>query len=217
MAKVLFTGAHPDDIESGTGGCMARLKDKGYEVHGLSFTDGQIGYYDKSKTPEEVGVMRRNEMIAASEVIGYIPHFEGHMDGSLFAGISETESFLSLLRKISPDMVFAHWPVDTHPDHRAAGSIALAAWLKYKGGGERFYYYEVLTGRQTHCFHPMAYVDIRKYEALKFKAYLCHASQRLSTDFHCSQHLKRGAEIGRDCCEAYIPFTGTGTPGMIFE
>lgn len=214
--KVLFTGAHPDDIESGTGGCMARLKDLGHEIHGLSFTDGQIGYYEKGKSPEEVGKMRRDEMLAASRILGYIPHFSGYMDGSLYAGFAEIKFFLSLLEEFSPDMIFAHWPVDTHPDHRAAAGIALAAWLRYKGK-ENFYYYEVLTGRQTHSFQPVSYVDIENYEKMKFAAYLCHISQKLSTEFHSGQHRKRGAESGRICCEAFIPFADSEKFKMLFE
>jgi len=214
--KVLFTGAHPDDIESGTGGCMARLKDLGHEVHGLSFTDGQVGYYEKDKTPEEVGAMRRSEMLAASRILGYIPHFAGHMDGSLCAGPGEIKSFLSLLEEISPEMLFSHWPVDTHPDHRASASIALSAWLKYKGK-DAFYYYEVLTGRQTHCFNPVSYVDIEKYEGLKFKAYLSHLSQKLSNEFGLKQHRKRGCEAGRVCCEAFIPLADSENRKMLFE
>jgi len=132
--KALFTGAHPDDIESGAGGCMARLKDLGHELHGLSFTDGQIGYGLKDKTPLEVGEMRRNEMLAASRILGYAPHFAGHMDGSLCAGPHEVESFRSFLEELSPDMIFAHWPADTHPDHRASAAIALQAGSSSRAG-----------------------------------------------------------------------------------
>ena len=76
--RVLFAGAHPDDIESCAGGTMAKLAALGHEVHGLSFTDGQVGYYKGDKTPCEVGAMRRREMLAASAILGYTPHFSGH-------------------------------------------------------------------------------------------------------------------------------------------
>lgn len=195
---------------------MARLKDLGHEVHGLSFTDGQIGYSLKDKTPLEVGEMRRNEMLAASRILGYAPHFAGHMDGSLCAGPHEVESFRSFLEELSPDIIFSHWPVDTHPDHRASAAIALQAWLKFKGR-EAFYYYEVMTGRQTHCFNPVLYVDIAKYEEMKFKAYLSHRSQNLSREFGLKQHRKRGGDVGRACCEAFIPFADSASPKMLFE
>ena len=43
-------------------------------------------------------------------------------------------------------MVFTHWPVDGHRDHRAISALSYDAWL---GMGKKFalYYYEVSTGK----------------------------------------------------------------------
>lgn len=76
---------------------------------------------------------------------------------------------------------------------------------------------QVLTGRQTHSFQPVSYVDIENYEKIKFDAYLCHVSQKLSTEFHTRQHRKRGAEADRICCEAFIPFSDSEKSKILFD
>lgn len=34
-----------------------------------------------------------------------------------------------LLAATSPDVVFTHWPVDTHMDHQVASVLTIRAWM----------------------------------------------------------------------------------------
>src|SRR5262249_46225081 len=71
-------------------------------------------------------------------------------------------------------VVFAHWPIDTHRDHRAASLLTYDAWLR---GGRRFalYFYEVELGTQTQNFEPDHYVDITRVAELKRQACFANA------------------------------------------
>src|SRR5947209_20542426 len=73
-----------------------------------------------------------------------------------------------------PDVLFTHWPIDGHADHRAISMLAYDAWLKM---GKKFalYYYEVSDGEDTLMFPPTDFVDITATEPRKPAAVYAHA------------------------------------------
>ena len=84
--------------------------------------------------------------------------------------------FAERLNVEAPDVVFMHWMVDNHRDHRAISTLSYDAWLK---SGRKFalYYHEVSDGEDTMQFSPPRYVDIARMEARKKAACYAHASQ----------------------------------------
>jgi LmbE family N-acetylglucosaminyl deacetylase len=58
-----------------------------------------------------------------------------------------------------PDIVFTHWPIDSHKDHQAASLLTIQTWLRLK---QKFtlYFFEVCAGEQTLVFHPTGFIDI---------------------------------------------------------
>jgi len=56
----------------------------------------------------------------------------------------------------NPDVVIAHWPVDTHPDHRSVGILALPKVDAFHLG-EVFYFFEVMTGRAGQLYQVNAF------------------------------------------------------------
>ncbi|MFB4166873.1 PIG-L deacetylase family protein [Virgibacillus sp. JSM 102003] len=48
MKRTLFIQPHPDDNDIGAGATIAKLVDKGVEVHYLTVTDGGSGSTDKT-------------------------------------------------------------------------------------------------------------------------------------------------------------------------
>ena len=114
--------------------------------------------------------------------------------------------FRKLLAAQNPDIVFTHWPIDSHRDHRAASLLAYDAWLE---GGRKFdlYYFEVLQGEQTQVFHPTDYVDISEVESVKKAACFAHTSQLPATMFwpqHETMARFRGIECGVAMAEAFV-------------
>jgi len=60
---VLFTAPHPDDLEIGMGGAIAKLVKQGYRVGMLHMTSGE-------PTPRGTPEMRAAETAAAAAVLG---------------------------------------------------------------------------------------------------------------------------------------------------
>jgi N-acetylglucosamine malate deacetylase 1 len=115
------------------------------------------------------------------------------------------DEFRQLLEAEKPQVVFTHWPIDSHRDHRATSLLVYDAWL---AGGRKFalYYYEVSTGEETQLFWPTHYVDITATEARKQAACFAHASQDPATfyAYHQEMHRFRGHENGCKQAEAFV-------------
>ncbi len=115
------------------------------------------------------------------------------------------EAYRKLLEAQRPDVVFTHWPIDNHADHRAISMLTYDAWLKM-GKGFALYYYKVSNGEDTVHFSPSHYVNISQTEPRKRLACYAHASQ--SPDkFYALQELvtrMRGIESGHRRAEGYI-------------
>ena len=110
-----------------------------------------------------------------------------------------------MLEAEKPDVLFTHWPVDGHRDHRAISALAYDAWL---GMGKRFgfYYYEVSNGEDTLMFTPTDYVDISGTESRKRAACYAHASQAPDKFYALQSQVTRfrGVESGYAQAEAFI-------------
>jgi LmbE family N-acetylglucosaminyl deacetylase len=172
--KVVCVGAHPDDPESGCGGTLARYAAAGHAVTVIYLTRGEAGIPGKSH--EEAAAIRTAEAEAASKILGAKPAFAGQIDGATEINRQRAELLHQRLTAEQPDVVFTHWPIDTHPDHQAASLLTLRAYLAFR---KRFplYFFEVNSGSQTLGFVPSAYVDITATRDKKLAALLAHKSQ----------------------------------------
>jgi N-acetylglucosamine malate deacetylase 1 len=201
--KVMVVGGHPDDPESGCGGTMALYADRSDEVVALYLTRGEAGI--NGKTHQQAAAIRTQEAQQACQILKARPVFAGQIDGATEVNQERYSGFRQLLEAERPDIVFTHWPVDMHPDHRAASLLTYDAWLRM---GRKFalYYFEVLTGEQTQNFSPSHYVDITSTEARKRAACYAHASQNPDEfyAYHDQMNRFRGMECAAKYAEAFI-------------
>ncbi len=201
--RVVVAGAHPDDPETGCGGTIARLSDVGHEVAILYLTRGERGI--KGKTYEEAGRIRTAEAQKACEILRARPLFAGQVNGKVEVNYARYDEFLTLVQGERPDVVFTHWPIDTHEDHRATSLLVYDAWLRME---RKFalYYFEVMTGMQTSQFSPTHYVDITATEVRKRAACFAHASQNPEEFYavHDQMNRCRGMEMRAKYAEAFI-------------
>jgi N-acetylglucosamine malate deacetylase 1 len=201
--KVVVAGAHPDDPETGCGGTIARYSDLGHEVVVLYLTRGERGI--KGKTYDEAGKIRTAEAEKACEILKARPVFAGQVNGKVEITYARYDEYRNILEAEHPDLVFAHWPIDSHEDHRASSLMVYNAWL---AGKKKFalYYFEVMSGAQTSHFWPTHYVDITATEERKRAACFAHASQDPSDfyDYHDHMSRFRGLECGHTHAEAFI-------------
>jgi LmbE family N-acetylglucosaminyl deacetylase len=196
--KVIVTGGHPGDPEYGCGGTVARYTDLRHEVVLLYLNDGV-----PAGSPKD-GV-RVAEAGKACEILKARPLFAGQVDGDAVVDRAHCEAFRKLLDAEHPDVVFTHWPIDNHADHRAISMLAYDAWLRL---GKQFalYYYEVSDGEDTVQFAPTHYVDITATEPRKRQACFAHASQAPEKFYALQEQVTRlrGIERGRRHAEGFI-------------
>jgi LmbE family N-acetylglucosaminyl deacetylase len=201
--KVLVVGGHPDDPESGCGGTIARYTSAGHDVSILYLTRGEAGIAGKSH--DEAARIRTAEAERASALLGARPRFFGQIDGDTHVDAAAYAAMRELLTQERPDVIFTHWPVDTHPDHRAASLLVYDAWLR-TGMTAALGYFEVLTGEQTQVFHPTDYVDISSVAAKKQDACFLHVSQKPDEWYPLHELMGRfrGAEHRVANAEAFV-------------
>jgi LmbE family N-acetylglucosaminyl deacetylase len=195
--KVVVTGGHPGDPEYGCGGAVARYADLGHEVVLL--------YLNNGEWQGNSAALRMAEAGKACEILRARPAYAGQINGKAIVDPAHYDQFHHLLEAEQPNVVFTHWPIDNHSDHRAISLLVYEAWLRM---GKKFalYYYEVSNGEDTMQFAPTHYVDISGIEARKRSACYAHASQ--SPDrYYALQELvtrMRGIESGHKQAEGYI-------------
>jgi len=201
--KVIVAGGHPDDPESGCGGTIARYTDLGHEVVAMYLTRGEAGIEGKSH--EEAAKIRTAEALKACEILKARAVFAGQVNGATEVSAARYAEFRKLLESERPDLVFTHWPIDTHPDHRAISLLVYDAWLR-AGKKYALYYFEVMSGSQTQQFWPSHYVDIIATEARKRAACFAHQSQNPAEWYSLHEEMNRfrGMECGRKYAEAFV-------------
>src|SRR5947208_10803095 len=124
--NVVCVGAHPDDPETGCGGTLAKLAREGHHVSIIYLTRGEAGV--KNGDRQATSRVRTAEAIEGSAVLGAQAYFADQVDGETSTEGAATQKFTSLLASLEPDIVFSHWPLDTHRDHRNAAQLTYEAW-----------------------------------------------------------------------------------------
>jgi LmbE family N-acetylglucosaminyl deacetylase len=210
--KVACVGAHPGDPEAGPGGTLALFSAAGHSVSNIYFTRGEAGVL--GKTHEEAAAIRTGEALDACKILGAKPVFAGQIDG---ASVVDNEWVIRMERLIAeenPDLVFAHWPIDSHKDHQCASLLTVQVWMRAKVKFE-LYFFEVGTGVETMTFHPTDYVDITQVQELKRRAVFCHVSQNPPKIYkpgvpgnQAIMEEYRGMQLGVRAAEAFVKMVG---------
>ena len=205
--RILVIGGHPDDPESCAGGLLALASAAGHDVTSVYLTTGEAGIPGKSAG--EASAIRRKEAERSSEILGVKAIFFGEIDGATVVDQARYAKMAEFLKAQKPDLVVTHWPIDTHPDHRACWNLVYNAWF---WGGKAFplYYMEAMSGHQSQGFHPTDRLDIGGVLKRKHQALFAHVSQGITPEtyegeiLHGQMERFRGIEAGCTHAEAYI-------------
>lgn len=112
---ILAIGAHPDDVELGCGGTLAKLISEGKKVAVVDLTQGELG-------TRGTNVTRAEEAANAAAIQGYVNRENLKMkDGFLVNSEEYQMQIVKMIRKYRPEIVFSNAIDDRHPDH-AKGS-----------------------------------------------------------------------------------------------
>ncbi|MGH1363586.1 MAG: bacillithiol biosynthesis deacetylase BshB1 [Calditrichia bacterium] len=127
--NILAFGAHPDDVELGCGGTLAKLAALGKRTAIVDLTEGEMG--TRGSVAE-----RYQEAADAAKVLN-VEHRQNLKISD--AGIRDTDEnrlkLIGVLRTLRPRMVFAPYPDDRHPDHIHAGNLVRESCF-YSGVGK---------------------------------------------------------------------------------
>ena len=212
--KIVCVGGHPDDPESGCGGTLAKLANLGHEVTIIYLTTGEAGIPGASH--DDAARARKQEAINACKILNAKPVFAGQIDGDTVVSNETLHHLQALMATEKPDVVFTHWPIDSHKDHQCASLLTIQTWVR---AADKFtlYFFEVCAGEQTMGFHPTDFVDITDTQEQKKKSVYCHTSQDPPGIYACghtSMEEFRGRELGVKAAEGFVRMTGKGMGGF---
>jgi len=188
--RVLAVGAHPDDIEIGCGGTLAKLRDRGEEVHALVATSGEAG--SDSIDTATLARMREQEARAAGEALGFDSiRFLRLPDGLTGFTREDKIRVIGILREVRPHTVFVHASRDQFLDHKAIHGLVVAAvgaaagpWFQEAPGEP----WSVDTMLGYEVWHPLeSYdmaVDVTETLGRKLEALQRHSSQTETIPYH---------------------------------
>ncbi|HEX2913607.1 MAG TPA: PIG-L deacetylase family protein [Chloroflexia bacterium] len=192
--RAMVVVAHPDDIEFGCSGTVARWIQEGAEVAYVICTDGSHGTSDPEITPLQMAKIREQEQRNAAAVVGVKDvTFLGYEDSYLTPTLELRRDISRQIRRFKPDTLIIQNPTRQwnimvffdHPDHLAAGEAAITAF--YPAARDPHTFPELLEeGYEPHIvktlyvFAPEGanyWSDISDTIDLKLKALLEHKSQ----------------------------------------
>jgi LmbE family N-acetylglucosaminyl deacetylase len=204
--KVVFVGAHTDDwtICAGT---MARYTRQGHEARFISFTPGDsVSMADEAHmSVADMAAARREQAIKGAGILGAKIVFLDQQDLRMHVDPESYQQCNKILLAEKPDVVFTIWPLEFHPDHRAAGNLAYNTWLQ-SGMKFAFYFCETPGGTemQPQQFVPNRWVDVGSVMNLKRGSVLANTFIK---DWwpDCELNSKfRGQEYGCEYAEAFV-------------
>jgi len=201
--NVLAVGCHPDDLEIGCGGTLAKYVKQGAKVTMCNVANGNKGHV--LIPPDELRLIRWKEVQAGGKVLGV------HENIMLDVGDLRVDSYnldvvhalIDVIRHAEPDLIITHCPQDYMKDHQEVSKMVFDAsfstscpWetTEKSDGVERpvfavptdlsgspkftgivpIYYMDNLAGVN---FLPTEYVDISEEIEQKITALDCHESQ----------------------------------------
>jgi LmbE family N-acetylglucosaminyl deacetylase len=163
---VLALGAHPDDVELGIGGTLARLRRLGARV-----------VLAVVSVPGEYAV-RRREAERAADILGAELRVLIDVPGKRIEDFRHCDLVALVDREVkdlAPAALLSHGAGEFHRDHVMVHEAALAA--------QRLRYFDFYTYQPNFCrpvplaFQPRAFVDISDTIDTKMRAIEAHASQ----------------------------------------
>jgi len=193
--RVLFLGAHPDDIELGAGALIHNIRNKS-EILCVTLSDNQKNPLLQNVIEEHRASMA---VLGVKEENDIIETFETRKFPDLRQEV--LEYLLKLRREFKPEIIFCHSQNDIHQDHNVVTQEALRAYRGLTVLG-----FDVV--RSSYNFFPHFFVDVteqdvgKKIEALsQYKTY--HDKYYFDAELLRATMIRHGALAERDFAEGF--------------
>ena len=173
---LLVFGPHPDDLEIGAGGTIARLAAEGHRVGLCDLTAGEMG---SNGTVDQ----RLAEAEAARDVLGAAWRVNLRWrDRGIGQDSEHVRAAALLIRSARPRSVAVPYWSDRHPDHVAASAVLTEA--VFNSGLRRFEPDYEAWQPDWLCYYfindsvpPSFVIDVSRHYEVKRRALACHATQ----------------------------------------
>jgi bacillithiol biosynthesis deacetylase BshB1 len=176
QVELLVFGPHPDDLEIGAGGTVAKHAAMGLRVGLVDLTQGEMG---SNGTVEE----RLAEAEEARKVLGAVWRTNLRLpDRAIGSSADHALAATELIRRVKPKAITIPYWSDRHPDHVAASALLAdaifnAGLRRFRAEGEPWKpemtsYYFINESAQ-----PSFVVDVTEHYETKRRALACHKSQ----------------------------------------
>lgn len=182
--SILTFGAHPDDIEIGMGGTVAKLVGMGYDVYPVICTLPDFTKMDKKD-------QRKSEAMISAKILGTRPPTILDLSpDELQFGRKFVALLDEIIQKYQPEAVFTQWIGDSHQDHHMLTRAVMAAARYTKN--IMMYETTIPGGITEQAFRPQLFIDISETLEVKTDALNCFNSQKAR-----GGHLWIDAVVGR--------------------
>jgi len=195
--RILAVGAHPDDVECGCGGTLARFSGDGSDIRILTFSKGEAGGNSGKRVKEaekSAGILG-----AKLKIYGYP---DTMLSSKLIGIVGVIEASIKTFK---PDIVFTHNPFDVHQDHKAVYEATAIATRNFPCSV--LCYENTKTGLD---FKPTVFFNIDEFSERKSNAVKAHASQfgkgACHIDKICVNMRYRGLQSNVKYAEGFMPY-----------
>lgn len=188
MVDILAFGAHPDDVELGCGGTLAKEIQSGSSVVIVDLTRGELG--SRGSAP-----LRMKEAEAAAQVLGVAQRFNLALADGFFQNDRDSQmKVIQYLRKFQPKWVLCNAKDDRHIDHPKGSNLVSDAC--FLSGLVKIETVDPVSGEAQLPWRPQAVyhfiqwknsvpdfvVDISGFLDKKMEAIQCYPSQFYDPD-----------------------------------
>lgn len=171
LGSILVFGAHPDDIEIGMAGTVAKLSRMGYEI---KLVIAVLPNFTQNDKKEE----RKLESTMSSKVMGCAePDFLDLSPNEVIHSRKLVGIIDKYISNYKPKAVFTQWIGDSHQDHR----ILTESVISGSRDTTDLYMYETTIpgGITERSFRSQLFIDISDFIDVKTSALQCFQSQEL--------------------------------------
>lgn len=193
--NVLAIGSHPNDIEAGAGGMVARLADEGAHVTMVMVT---FPHHFRERQAEARHAAR---ILGVEDLRFMYPDQELRVED--IKSYELIDQIDKLVRELDPGVVLTHSEINFHQDNVLVHKACFAA--------QRLHFFDMLCFYPTNChpitvpFHPKAYVDITKTKDRKIAAINAYKTQftcrGIATDIYTDAAKEYGRLAGVEYAE----------------
>jgi LmbE family N-acetylglucosaminyl deacetylase len=159
---ILAIGAHPDDVEFGCGGTLAKLHSEGNAINIATLSLGSYG-----GEPQ----VRKSEASLAAQYLDANLHLGNFADTKIVHNRETIEFIENIVREVCPTHVYTHSFHDSHQDHR---NIYQATIIACRQTQNVFSYQSPST---TTEFRPNIFININNFIDIKLKILSVFESQ----------------------------------------